>query len=323
MRNRAFIIGLTLIYSLFSPLAVFAGGGSGTTGAEFLKIGVGARDIALGGAVVAVTDDAHALYWNPAGATQITDQRIDASYNNLYQDTNQGFFGYSHPTGSGVWSGAVDYLQVGNIEERTSDSATPNYTFTSKDSALIGSYARANVIPHLALGANLKYIQSYLDNASAHAIAADMGALYQVGQTPLTLGASMLNLGTDLKYVNAHEPLPLGFKVGGAYRLLDNKILFGLGYDSWIRDERSFMDLGVEYKPNQWIAIRTGYQIGRGRDQLGSSLVGFSTGIGFEFHQFSLDYAYVPYGDLGNTQRFSIGYRFGDGSAKSSTLSHP
>src|SRR5258708_15091877 len=228
------------------PVQVLAGNGSGTTGAEFLKIGVGARALAMGGAFAAVADDAHAVYWNPAAAVQIEGPRLDASYNNLYQDANQGFVGYSHPVNKHVWSGALDYLQISSIERRLTDTAKPDYTFTSRDSAFILSYAQRDVLPNLALGVNLKYIQSYLDSASAQAYAADLGALYRGGDGPLSLGASLVTIGTDLTYVNAHEPLPLAFKLGAAYRLMDNKLLLALGMDSWIRSARQFGNIGAE-----------------------------------------------------------------------------
>ena len=40
---------------------------AGTTSAEILKVGVGARAIAMGEASTALTDDVNSLYWNPAG----------------------------------------------------------------------------------------------------------------------------------------------------------------------------------------------------------------------------------------------------------------
>ena len=39
--------------------------------AEFLKIGVGARPMGMGGSFVSLVDDATATYWNPAGLTQL------------------------------------------------------------------------------------------------------------------------------------------------------------------------------------------------------------------------------------------------------------
>ena len=39
----------------------------GTTAAQFIKLGVGARAIGMGGTFVAEASDLSALYWNPAG----------------------------------------------------------------------------------------------------------------------------------------------------------------------------------------------------------------------------------------------------------------
>ena len=40
---------------------------TGTSAANFLRIGIGARALAMGGAFVAVADDPTAAYWNVAG----------------------------------------------------------------------------------------------------------------------------------------------------------------------------------------------------------------------------------------------------------------
>src|SRR6266576_7205484 len=44
----------------------------GTTAAEFLLLGAGARGLALGGAFAALATDISALYYNPAGIAQMT-----------------------------------------------------------------------------------------------------------------------------------------------------------------------------------------------------------------------------------------------------------
>lgn len=51
---------------------------AGTTAAEFLKIGVGPRATGMGSAYVAVSDDATAMYWNPAGIAGIEKNEIFA-----------------------------------------------------------------------------------------------------------------------------------------------------------------------------------------------------------------------------------------------------
>jgi len=44
---------------------------AGTAGFQFLKIDVGARESAMGGAVVSLVRDANAVFWNPAQVKQL------------------------------------------------------------------------------------------------------------------------------------------------------------------------------------------------------------------------------------------------------------
>jgi long-subunit fatty acid transport protein len=75
MKHRITIL-LTLVLlaslALVSPVhAAFSK--VGTTGAAFLKIGVG-RSTAMGDAFVAIADDASASYFNPAGLARVNRQ---------------------------------------------------------------------------------------------------------------------------------------------------------------------------------------------------------------------------------------------------------
>jgi len=56
---------------LISSMSFAAFSKLGTAGAQFLKIGIGARGAGMAGAFSAVADGASALYWNPAGIVQL------------------------------------------------------------------------------------------------------------------------------------------------------------------------------------------------------------------------------------------------------------
>ena len=53
----------------------------GTFGGQFLKIGVGARGAGMGGAFVAMADDATAVFWNAAGIALIDADKSQLSLN--------------------------------------------------------------------------------------------------------------------------------------------------------------------------------------------------------------------------------------------------
>src|SRR3989338_4986558 len=93
-KKSAILVALALAGVLGTP--AFAAG-VGTTGAQFLKVGVGARPLAMGGAFSALPDDANAINWNPGALGAIPKQSVTASYNSLFQDQRQGFLGYVKP----------------------------------------------------------------------------------------------------------------------------------------------------------------------------------------------------------------------------------
>ena len=54
--------------------------------AQFLKIGVGGRATAMDDAFVAIANDVSALYWNPAGITQVTENQVMLSHSEWVVD---------------------------------------------------------------------------------------------------------------------------------------------------------------------------------------------------------------------------------------------
>ena len=114
-----------------------------------------------------------------------------------------------------------------------------------------------------------------------------------------------MNLGSDI----GPDPLPLTLKAGAAYRLLGQRLVLASDIDWLAQDRRAYLDLGTEYWLDKDLAVRAGYQVGHGADGLGT-LVGFGAGLGIKLRQFTFDYAFVPFGDLGDTHRMTLGLRF-------------
>jgi len=93
---RGDTMGTTMKLSVLAAAAVLAAAhaswaaGVGTTGAQFLKVGVGARPMAMGNAFSALADDANAVNWNPGALAEVKHKNLTASYNSLFKDQNQG-----------------------------------------------------------------------------------------------------------------------------------------------------------------------------------------------------------------------------------------
>ncbi len=297
-------IWLSAALMLATP-AVYAAG-PGTTGAAFLKVGVGARELALGSAASVLTEGANAGNWNPGKLAEVKRKSLSASYNMLFIDESQGSLNYATPLGGGGVVGAgLNYLTVSNIEKRAGDTDLPDSRFSNNNTAFTLSYARPEVRPGLALGANLKYISQKLDTADDKAVALDFGSSYKLNDA-WTAAFVVQNLGSSI----GPDKLPLTLKGGAATSFFDGKLAAGADLDWLANDERFYLALGAEYLPNKNFAFRAGYQFGRSADKLGSSLVGLGAGIGLKFDRLSLDYAYVPFGDLGDTHRMTLGFNF-------------
>ncbi len=300
------ILAAMLACSGLPSAAWGAAAGPGTSGGQFLTVGVGARPLAMGSAFAAVPDAINAVNWNPAALGGLERENVTASYNSLFQDENQGFIGYGRPieAGKSAWSAGVNYLMVSNIEKRAGDTESADSTFSNQNYAISGTYARAMPIDGLFVGGTAKYIRESLDTFKANAAALDAGALYKTRVEGLSFGAVVRNLGTKL----GPDTLPLFLKGGAAYSL-GKSVLLAADADWYPRDQRAYGDFGVEARAAKALVLRAGYQMGHGQDQLGG-LTGLSLGTGVSVDHLRFDYAFLPFGNLGDTHRVTLGWMF-------------
>lgn len=300
-----------VVFSLICTLILFSSSNAinsraGSTGAVFLKLGVGARAVAMGGAFCAIADDVNTIYWNPAGLGQLKEGEVTFTHNEWLEDLRYEFVGCALPVGSkGAFGGSMIYLGMEKIEGFDAyDFKTGD--FTAYDGALTLSYGHKvkervfiggseNI---LSIGASIKIIQQKIEDKTATGFALDLGMLYGITRN-LTLGLNLQNIGPEIKFIERGSPLPLNLKLGLAYRFLDDKSILAIDIDIPIdNDIRSH--LGTEYWLTNALALRAGYEPNK---DIGS---GYTVGFGLKFKRHQFDYAYVPYGDLGDTHRISF-----------------
>ena len=286
---------------------------AGTTGASFLKIGVGARPTGMAGAYTGIADDLNSIYWNPAGLSNITTHEITAMHNVWLEGVSYEFLAYKYPwRGWGNIGVAIYLLNSGKIKE-TKEDDSGNYggegdKFSVSDWAFNLSYAR-EIVKAFSMGMNIKLIQQINDDVEGKTVCFDIGGLYRNPGGRLSLGLSLRNMGPDIKMGDEKFRLPFIITGGIGYRPIE-VLKVGLDVDKPI-DNYLSVAVGGEFTMKDIFSIRTGYKYRYEIEELGAE-TGIHAGCGFKLKNLGIDYAFVPYGDLGSTHRISLSYIFGD-----------
>ena len=295
------------------PESPFSEKAIGTTGAQFLKIPQGARHEAMGGTAAASAEGAEALFWNPAGLAGLEPESpasLALSYGALLESTYAGAASYARPAGAGAWALGLVYFSQSAM---TSYSAVgdPTGEFSPYDIALGGGYARK--LGPVRVGAGLKLIRSEIAGESGTAGAVDLGIqamhVSDVGEGPLDVGASISNLGPGLKVGEESSALPTHLRLGALWHT--SPVLNSAVDLNFPVDEDPYISVGVEgfYKQPKWKgSVRLGYNQSHGRGVDGLS--GVTGGVGLDLGRLRFDYAWVPFGDLGTSNRITLAFRF-------------
>ncbi len=288
---------------------------AGTTSAQFLRLEQGARHAALGGTYTGYGDDAFTLWGQPAALGEIEAVTLSAQHTSLFMGINQEYVGVAFPLGSHRWGLTANLLNVDDIL-RTTENATGNLAssggfFGARDLGVALHYGR-RWTDRVTIGAAVRYIDSEIDNVSAQGVGVDAGIRWRTPIEGLTVGAAVTNAGQGLKFIRQRDDLPTTFRAGGAYVwnrwMLSGDLVKGIDTDFE-------GGVGLEFRPIDLLALRAGYRSqGRDVDE------GLTAGLGVRWKGLELDYAYVPFGDLGDAHRVSGTVRWGGGGGEATVL---
>ncbi len=297
--------GVALALSLVTPAYLCASSG-GTSGGNVLNLAVGARTVAMGEANAALADDSSSIYSNPAGLGILPRGEASFMHAQWLQDLTYENGRVAIPQSWGGLGASLSYLSYGKID---------GYDIQNNPTGRVRAYSGVATVGGaidfgpLSLGASMKGIQGALADVKSNAFAVDVGALYCYPRKILTghlrLALNMRNLGTDLTYVDQKDPLPRDYRAGAALvNMWKDRLNASLEVGKQ-RDASLSVYSGFEFWALPMIALRAGYA---GSDTEG---LGLRAGIGLRIKDFSFDYAYGGYGDLGPTHRYEMSWRFG------------
>ncbi|RKU27293.1 hypothetical protein C6497_11110 [Candidatus Poribacteria bacterium] len=191
---------------LFSNLPSHATTNVGTAGAQFLKIGPGARVDSLGGTFGAIANDVTTIYWNPAGLSQLEKTSFSDTHTLWIADIQYNYLAFATPIENvGTLGASVTFLNVPDIEITT--LAKPDGTglmYSAWDSAVSLAYSRQlyekDSGAKLSFGINTKYIHQQIHREKATGVALDVGTLYHTGWRSLRIGMSFSNFGPEMSF---------------------------------------------------------------------------------------------------------------------------
>jgi len=281
--------------------------------AQFLTIGVGARGLGMGGAYTALTDDAHAVYWNPAGLAAL--DKKEAAFDDAELATNArlNYLTAALPTkcGCGTFGAAVTYLSQPPIESRDA-AGRPVGNFTAADFAGALAYARKAGLADA--GVSVKFVQSHIGASQATTAALDAGVRRSfdgIGPGKVIVGAAVRNLGPGLKYVSETDDLPLRLAGGAAYALPKGHALT-FEVTNGPRGAGTDLGLGGEYQAMTGVFLRAGWTTVSATPGGGgfNAASGLTLGAGIRLGALAFDYAAVPSGELGAAHRFTLAVRW-------------
>jgi|GEM_PF-762875 len=328
-----------IIIMAILPAFIYAEG-AGITSLNFLKISQSARASGMGEAFTGVADDVNALFWNPAGLTQLTRHQVCLMHSVWLIDSNIEYAAYALPI-AGIGSLGIygTYLNAGEIIKTTEDqygnyqlteekASASNFNFTVAFAKKMSDFLGDNsVFSDLSAGLSGSFNSEDIAGDAGGGIGFNFATLFVPRYESYSFGMVIQNIG----FSNNRPVIPSAVKLGFGYKFALEDILLPFreeGYFTFL-DNNASSDIDLTYYPveqivrlnvgaeNYWklnkfhsVAARVGYKFGH---DLGF-VAGLTAGLGYRLtpgdSAIELDYSLNPYGDLGVSHKIALTAKF-------------
>lgn len=304
------VMWLLLPIALHLPAAALAAEDAGTR--SVFAQGAGNRALSMGGAFVAIADDATATMWNPGGLGRIPRLEVEASQTSFFDlDISESYLAVVKPDWRwGAASFVLRHFGVGGIERRDDRNALLSEDLSDSQTEVSLGYGRP-MGEAWTLGGAIKARHQSLAGLSANGFGVDVGVQAQPGLLLGDRAPWLRNVTAGLALTNLIRPSmrldretvsdPLGARLGFAYaHPLSGyrSLLFAFDIEK-AADLATRFHTGVELRVHPLLALRAGLRKG-----------GMTAGTGVQWRDLSMDYAFES-NPLGDVHRIGFTYSFG------------
>lgn len=335
-RVRSLLISSVLL-CLICITSSFGFNKVGTTAAPFLKIEFGGRAVAMGGSFVALANDPSGVYYNPAGIAELQNLYVSGGHTEWFADLNYEHAAFILPTRRLNFCLWGTFLSSSDMEVTTVETPEGTGQYFKYIDGLLAFTTSAALSDRLSVGFSLKYIQQSLYSESAATLALDIGSLLKTPLKGMRLGMCLVNYGgrmqlsgndliiqtdpwpeyqgnadVEARLTTESFPLPMAFKLGLAFYIMDKEEAFILNDNYQLlvaidgihpNDGEEKLQIGAEYGLYDRLFLRGGYKANYDTQR-------FTAGAGVKAaiarREVCVDYAYVDMDVLDATHRFTL-----------------
>ncbi len=284
-----------------------------TTSYGFIKLTTSARAVGMGDAYSAVGNDLSAIFYNPAGITQLeTERAVMAGYTKWLVGSSLGTFAFAAKTNVGTFGVSAIFFQTEEFEERTSQNPAGTGRMVSASDFAVGLTIAKQLTDKLSFGGQIRYVKEDLDLIDFSTVDVNFGTVFFTGYRSTRLAMSLRNLGSDKEVVAQIARIPTVFYLSGAGEIYGN---LGDPFSLTASVEQAFFTdyaaryyFGGEAWINNTLALRAGYKT-RHDSESWSVGAGLKQSIGGQ--SLTVDVAYSQAEALNeNPFRLTVGYGF-------------
>lgn len=314
-KSLLLILSALLLIGMFSTLAA-----ENNDLFPWVRMGLGAKAMAMGGTGTAYMDNITAAYWNPAGLANVKRAEFAMMYTDMGMDRMQNFAALG--TGFKFGYVALSWINA-SVKDIRGTNSEGNFTgdFNYNDHSVALSLGLGP--GKFKFGLSAKMYMSKLDDDELSGFGSDLGVLWDINDY-ISVGATARDIYSELD----EEEVPAQFTLGMAVHPI-----YGLTFATDLKKEKHDEDVSVHIGAEYWTGVGKDTEIGSSHsainleektrwDEILSSTEGgirlgmnedcFTAGLGLRFKMFEINYAFVqePAEDFDDSHQLTLILKF-------------